>query len=234
MKILLICPNARPANTYARMIEELSADVRFATDIADALLIIQDFDVDITFIDSPSPESEPADMVATLRGARASAPVVVFYDRTDRLTLVRALNFGADDVVDKASGLDLQLARVRAVLRRAPNIGEDLIEIGPLKLDRLQKIATIADEQISLTNREYDILELLCRRKGTILSKEAVIQHLYNDVDAPGRKAIEVFICKLRKKLSDASNGGKFIETHWGQGYVLQDPVFPKRTAMSA
>ena len=78
---------------------------------------------------------------------------------------------------------------------------------------------------IHLTGKEYAILELLSLRKGTTLTKEMFLNHLYGGMDEPELKIIDVFVCKLRKKLSEATNGDSYIETVWGRGYVMQDPV---------
>jgi two-component system cell cycle response regulator CtrA len=77
--------------------------------------------------------------------------------------------------------------------------------------------------QVHLTNKEYAILELLAMRKGTVLTKEMFLNHLYSSMDEPEIKIIDVFVCKLRKKLSEASGGISYIETVWGRGYMLKD-----------
>jgi len=86
------------------------------------------------------------------------------------------------------------------------------------------RIATIDEKRLRLTTKEYDILELLSLRKGTTVTKEMFLNHLYGGKDEPALKVIDVFICKLRKKLSKATGGEQYIETVWGRGYVLRDP----------
>jgi two-component system, cell cycle response regulator CtrA len=85
-----------------------------------------------------------------------------------------------------------------------------------------------------LTSKEYGILELLSLRKGTALTKEMFLFHLYGGVDEPGHKIIDVFICKLRKKLAQATGGRHYIETVWGRGYVLRDPPEPAAATSAA
>ena len=82
----------------------------------------------------------------------------------------------------------------------------------------------MSGQSIHLTGKEYGILELLSLRKGTTLTKEMFLNHLYGGMDEPELKIIDVFICKLRKKLSTATGGDSYIETVWGRGYVLRDP----------
>src|SRR5437868_5621308 len=82
----------------------------------------------------------------------------------------------------------------------------------------------LGEEGVHLTDKEYQMLELLSLRKGTTLTKEMFLNHLYGGMDEPELKIIDVFICKLRKKLANASEGRNFIETVWGRGYVLREP----------
>ena len=96
-----------------------------------------------------------------------------------------------------------------------------------VKLD--QRLVTVDGNPVHLTPKEYEILELLSLRKGTILTKEMILHHLYGGIDEPEIKIIDVFVCKLRKKLAQATGGKHYIETVWGRGYALRDPTPPDR-----
>ena len=98
------------------------------------------------------------------------------------------------------------------------------IRINRLVVNPPSRIATIDEKRLRLTAKEYDILELLSLRKGTTVTKEMFLNHLYGGKDEPALKVIDVFICKLRKKLSLATGGEQYIETVWGRGYVLRAP----------
>ena len=87
------------------------------------------------------------------------------------------------------------------------------------------KTVEVNSQRVHLTGKEYQMLELLSLRKGTTLTKEMFLNHLYGGMDEPELKIIDVFICKLRKKLASATNGDHHIETVWGRGYVLRDPA---------
>jgi len=87
------------------------------------------------------------------------------------------------------------------------------------------RVVSVDDQPVHLTGKEYGILELLSLRKGTTLTKEMFLNHLYGGMDEPELKIIDVFVCKLRKKLAQATGGSHYIETVWGRGYVLRDPV---------
>jgi DNA-binding winged helix-turn-helix (wHTH) protein len=88
-------------------------------------------------------------------------------------------------------------------------------------------VALVEDRPVALTEKEYGIIELLSLRKGTILTKEMFLDHLYGGMDEPELKIIDVFVCKLRKKIAEATGGHHYIETVWGRGYVLRDPAAP-------
>ncbi|MCA9361476.1 winged helix-turn-helix transcriptional regulator, partial [Candidatus Kaiserbacteria bacterium] len=87
------------------------------------------------------------------------------------------------------------------------------------------KTVEVDGKPVHLTGKEYQVLELLSLRKGTMLTKEMFLNHLYGGMDEPGLGIIDVFICRLRKKLSEATKGENYIETVWGRGFVLRDPT---------
>ena len=99
------------------------------------------------------------------------------------------------------------------------------ISTGKLVVDLDTRVVSVDDRKVRLTKKEYSILELLSLRKGTTLTKEMFLNHLYGGVDEPELKIIDVFVCKLRKKLALATGGKHYIDTVWGRGYMLRDPV---------
>jgi two-component system cell cycle response regulator CtrA len=101
------------------------------------------------------------------------------------------------------------------------------IRTGKIVVNLEQRLVTVDGNPVNLTTREYEILEFLSLRKGTILTREMFLNHLYGDRDEPELKIIDIFVCKLRKKLAQATGGSHCIETVWGRGYVLRDPTTP-------
>jgi two-component system cell cycle response regulator CtrA len=99
------------------------------------------------------------------------------------------------------------------------------IRTGDLAVNLENRLVTVDGVTVRLSSKEYEILELLSLRKGTILTKEMFLNHLYAEMPEPEVKIIDVFVCKLRKKLAQASGGRHYIETIWGRGYILRDPV---------
>ena len=120
---------------------------------------------------------------------------------------------------------DELVARIHAVVRRSKGHAQSVIKTGDVLVNLDAKTVEVAGQRVHLTGKEYQMLELLSLRKGTTLTKEMFLNHLYGGMDEPELKIIDVFICKLRKKLASATHGEHYIETVWGRGYVLRDPV---------
>src|SRR5712672_854093 len=123
------------------------------------------------------------------------------------------------------SGFEVLRARIHAIVRRSKGHAQSVIQTGELVVNLDTKTVEVSAQRVHLTGKEYQMLELLSLRKGTTLTKEMFLNHLYGGMDEPELKIIDVFICKLRKKLANASNGKNFIETVWGRGYVLREPA---------
>ncbi|MCA1970093.1 MAG: response regulator transcription factor, partial [Rhizobium sp.] len=137
---------------------------------------------------------------------------------------VRGLGFGADDYMTKPFHKDELVARIHAIVRRSKGHAQSIIITGELIVNLDAKTVEVGGQRVHLTGKEYQMLELLSLRKGTTLTKEMFLNHLYGGMDEPELKIIDVFICKLRKKLANAAGGANYIETVWGRGYVLREP----------
>ena len=138
---------------------------------------------------------------------------------------VRGLGFGADDYMTKPFHKDELVARIHAVVRRSKERAQSVIQVGDLIVNLDTKTVQVNGARVYLTGKEYQILELLSLRKGTTLTKEMFLNHLYGGMDEPEMKIMDVFICKLRKKLFESSSGKNYIGTVWGRGYVLHEPT---------
>jgi two-component system, cell cycle response regulator CtrA len=126
---------------------------------------------------------------------------------------------------------DELVARIHAVVRRSKGHAQSVIQTGELIIDLDTKKVEVNGARVHLTRKEYQMLELLSLRKGTAITKEMFLNHLYGGMDEPDSKIIDVFICKLRRKLADSSGGNEFIETVWARGYVLSEPTALATTA---
>jgi len=124
--------------------------------------------------------------------------------------------------------------RIHAIVRRSKGHAQSVVQTGDLVVNLDTKTVEVNGQAAHLTGKEYQMLELLSLRKGTTVSKEMFLNNLYSGMDEPEIKIIDVFICKLRKKLANASSGKDYIETVWGRGYVLREPSEPEATLISA
>jgi two-component system cell cycle response regulator CtrA len=136
---------------------------------------------------------------------------------------VKGLSLGADDFITKPFDKFELLARMQAVTRRSKGFSQPTLHLGPIELNLDSRAVNVDGQEVHLTGKEYSVLELLVLRKGMVLNKEAFLNHLYGGMDEPETKIIDVFVCKLRKKLALAGGDG-LIGTVWGRGYVIREP----------
>lgn len=182
------------------------------------------YDYDIIILDLQLPDMSGFDVLKQLRVNKISTPILILSGSTQIENKVKGLGFGADDYMTKPFHKDELIARVHAVVRRSKGHSQSVIQTGKLTVNLDTKTVEVDGQRVHLTGKEYQMLELLSLRKGTTLTKEMFLNHLYGGMDEPELKIIDVFICKLRKKLQAAA-GQHYIETVWGRGYVLRDPL---------
>ena len=164
------------------------------------------------------------EVLRSLRVSKVRTPILILTGVESIEHKVRGLGFGADDYMTKPFHKDELVARIHAIVRRSRGHAQSVIQTGDLVVNLDTKTVEVNGQRVHLTGKEYQMLELLSLRKGTTLTKEMFLNHLYGGMDEPELKIIDVFICKLRKKLANASNGKNYIETVWGRGYVLREP----------
>jgi two-component system cell cycle response regulator CtrA len=198
------------------------------------------YDFDIIILDLRLPDIDGYEVVRRLRASRVQTPVLILSGRSDPTDKVRGLTNGADDYLTKPFNKAEMLARIHAIVRRAKGHSESVIRTGKLLVNMDSRSVEVDGQRLHVTGKEYNILELLSLRKGTTLTKEMFLDHLYGGIDEPELKIIDVFICKLRKKIATGTGGQHYIETVWGRGYVLKDPeprsetVIPPETTTAA
>lgn len=190
----------------------------------DGLEIGKLYDYDIIILDLILPDMDGMDVIRALRAARVETPVLILSGLNEPERKVRGLGVGADDYLTKPFDRAELVARIQAIVRRSKGHSQPVVQVGSLEVNLEARTAQMAGQPLHLTGKEYGILELLAMRKGTTLTKEQFLNHLYGGIDEPELKIIDVFICKLRKKLTQAAKGENYIETVWGRGYVLRDP----------
>jgi two-component system cell cycle response regulator CtrA len=196
-----------------------------STDLGeDGLEIGKIYDYDIIVLDLMLPDMHGLEVLKRLRDSRVETPVLILTGLGETGDKVKGLGVGADDYLTKPFDKKELLARIQAIVRRSKGHAQSVIRTGRLAVNLDAHTVEVDNQPVHLTGKEYGILELLSLRKGTTLTKEMFLNHLYGGMDEPELKIIDVFICKLRKKLSSATNGDNYIETIWGRGYVLRDP----------
>jgi two-component system cell cycle response regulator CtrA len=164
------------------------------------------------------------EVLRQLRLSRIATPILILSGSDDTESKIKGFGFGADDYLTKPFHREELVARIHAIIRRSKGHSQSVIETGQIAVNMDAKTVSVENLSVHLTGKEYQMLELLSLRKGTTLTKEMFLNHLYGGMDEPELKIIDVFICKLRKKLSQATGGENYIETVWGRGYVLRDP----------
>ncbi len=224
MRVLLIEDEPTTAKSIELMLATEGFNV-YTTDLGEEGLDLGKlYDYDIILLDLNLPDMHGYDVLKKLRTAKVGTPVLILSGMSEMDSKVRALGFGADDYVTKPFHRDELVARIHAIVRRSKGHSQSVIRTGKLAVNLDAKTVEVDGSRVHLTGKEYAMLELLSLRKGTTLTKEMFLNHLYGGMDEPELKIIDVFICKLRKKLSLACGGDNYIETVWGRGYVLRDP----------
>ena len=230
MRVLLIEDDSAVAQSIELMLKADSFNV-YTTDLGEEGIDLgKIYDYDIILLDLNLPDMSGFEVLRSLRVSRVKTPILILTGLAGIEDKVRGFGFGADDYMTKPFHKDELVARIHAIVRRSKGHAQSVIHTGDLIVNLDTKTVEVNGVRVHLTGKEYQILELLALRKGTTLTKEVFLNHLYGGMDEPELKIIDVFICKLRKKLANASNGKNYIETVWGRGYVLREPSAVERT----
>jgi two-component system, cell cycle response regulator CtrA len=190
----------------------------------DGIEVAKLYDFDVIVLDLRLPDIDGYEVVRRLRAARVATPVLILSGRSDTDDKVRGLMNGADDYLTKPFNKAELVARIQAIVRRSKGHSNSTIRTGKMIVNMDARSVEVEGRRLHITGKEYSILELLSLRKGTTLTKEMFLDHLYGGMDEPELKIIDVFVCKLRKKIAQATGGEHYIDTVWGRGYVLKDP----------
>jgi two-component system, cell cycle response regulator CtrA len=223
MRVLLIEDDSATAQTIELMLRAESFNIH-TTDLGEEGIDVgRIYDYDIILLDLNLPDMSGFEVLRSLRVSKVKTPVLILTGLAGIEDKVRGLGFGADDYMTKPFHKDELVARIQAIVRRSKGHAQSVIECGDLVVNLDTKMAQVNGTPLHLTAKEYQILELLSLRMGMTQTKDMVLNHLYGGMDEPEMKIIDVFICKLRRKLADASGGRDYIETIWGSGYVMRE-----------
>lgn len=223
MRVLLIEDEPAVARGIELILKSEGFNV-YCTDLGEeGVNLAKLYEQDIILLDLHLQDMNGLDVVRALRTAKVETPIMILSGSAEIETKVRTLGVGADDYVTKPFHRQELIARIHAVVRRSRGHAQSVIKTGDIVVNLDGKTVEVCGERVHLTGKEYQMLELLSLRKGTTLTKEMFLNHLYGGLDEPEVKIIDVFICKLRKKLNILAKDD-YIETVWGRGYMLRDP----------
>jgi two-component system cell cycle response regulator CtrA len=225
MRALLIEDDSATAQSLELMLESERFNV-YTTHLGEEGVDLGKlYDYDIILLDLNLPDMSGFEVLRSLRVAKVKTPILILSGIAGIGEKVHGFGFGADDYMTKPFNKHELVARIHAIVRRSKGHAESVIQTGDLVLDLDGKTVEMSGTRVHLTDKEYQMLELLSLRKGTTLTKEMFLNHLYGGMEEPELKIVDVFICKLRKKLAKTSNGKNYIETVWGRGYLLRAPT---------
>ena len=224
MRILLVEDDTATAKSIEMMLRS-EGYVCDTTDLGeDGLEIGKLYDYDIILLDLMLPDIDGYEVLRRLRASQVRTPILILSGLAELDAKIKGLGFGADDYLTKPFDKRELIARIQAIVRRSKGHSDSVIRTGKLAVNLDARSVEVEGQPLHLTGKEYGILELLSLRKGTTLTKEMFLNHLYGGMDEPELKIIDVFVCKLRHKLKASTGGDSYIETVWGRGYVLRDP----------
>ena len=225
MRVLLVEDDPSTARSIELMLGHANFNV-YVTDMGEeAVELGKLYDYDLILLDLNLPDMTGLEVLRQIRLARIATPILILTAEDSTELKLKGFGQGADDYLTKPFHRDELIARIHAIIRRSQGHAQSVIHTGRIAVNLDAKTVEAEGRTVHLTGKEYQMLELLSLRKGTTLTKEMFLNHLYGGMDEPELKIIDVFICKLRKKLAEATGGDNYIETVWGRGYVLRDPA---------
>jgi two-component system cell cycle response regulator CtrA len=223
MRVLLIEDDSPTAQSIELMLKSENLNV-YTTDLGEEGVDLgKIYDYDIILLDLNLPDMSGFEVLRSLRVSKVKSPILILSGLAGIEDKIKGLGFGADDYMTKPFHKDELVARIHAIVRRSKGHAQSVINTDGLCVNLDTKTVEVDGARVHVTGKEYQMLELLALRKGMTLTKEMFLSHLYGGLDEPEVKIIDVFICKLRKKLANASGGKDYIETVWGRGYVMRE-----------
>ena len=222
MRVLLVEDDPTTAKSIEMMLTHANLNV-YATDLGEeGIDLAKLYDYDIILLDLNLPDMTGHDVLRQLRLARIETPILILTGSDDTENKIRGFGFGANDYLTQPLQKEELVARIHAIVRRSKGHAQSIIWTGKVAVNLDTKTVEVECKSVHLTGKEYQMLELLSLRKGTTLTKEMFLNHLYGGMDEPELKIIDVFICKLRKKIAQATDNENYIQTVWGGAMCLK------------
>jgi two-component system cell cycle response regulator CtrA len=219
MRVLLIEDDVWIAQSITEALEAEGFHVDETDRGEDGLELSDLYEYQVMILDLGLPDMRGDEVLQNLRQKNTSMPELILSGDAEVESRLSCLHKGADDYLLKPFHMQELTARLQALVRRANGHSQNILQFGDLTLNLSARDVRVGDTRVDLTAKEYQMFELLCLRKGNVVSKESFLDHLYGGMDEPEMKIIDVFICKLRKKIEKAGAASPLIQTVWGRGY---------------
>jgi len=219
VRVLLIEDEVWISQSITEALEAEGFHVDEADRGEDGLELADLYEYQVMILDLGLPDMRGDEVLANLRQKNTNMPVLILSGDAEVESRLSCLKSGADDYLIKQFNMQELSARLQALVRRTNGHSQNILQFGDLTLDLSARDVVVGDTRVELTSKEYQMFELLCLRKGNVVSKESFLDHLYGGMDEPEMKIIDVFICKLRKKIEKAGAPAPLIQTVWGRGY---------------
>ncbi len=232
MRILVVSSDPTTVRTLGQVFSIAKIQMETVSSGDEAMELLSSYSFSLALIDMRQGETRGFDTIRNIRMRKDSTPIMVLAADQDAAVRVRCLNLGADDCMAKPVDQQEILARMQALVRRSGGFPSSQIIVDNMTIDLSTRDVWVNDQPVRLTEKEFQVLEALTLKKGHVLTKDHFLNYLYGGMDEPDAKIIDVFICKLRKKLISAG-AENLISTVWGRGYVLRDPADARQTADS-
>ncbi|MGF1569378.1 MAG: response regulator transcription factor [Nodosilinea sp.] len=223
MNVLLVEDEVKIASFVANGLREQGFVVDHCDDGSEGYALALERAYDVVLLDIMVPGKDGLAILKALRGAGRNVPVILLTARNELDDRLAGLNLGADDYIAKPFYVEELVARIHAVVRRSQGERQNLLVAGPLRLDRITREVTCADQTVELTAREFNLLEYLMRAPGRVLTRTQILEHVWGYAFTPGTNVVDVAIQRLRKKL-DPMAAAQWIESVRGVGYRFRPP----------
>lgn len=224
MRVLIVEYDLTSARGVALMLRSGGAVVDHAGTGEEGLAMVRRYDYDIVVVDLMLPDMEGFDVVRRMRAVCVEVPVLFLSGLCRPQAKVKGLALGADDILTPPFDQSELIARLQAAVSRGKGFSQRSLRVGNLQLSFDSSKVAVDQRPVQLTRQEHAILELLVVRRGMVLTTEDLLNHLYGGTEKPEMRIIDVFVCTLRKKLTQAGAEG-LICTVWGRGYMIREAL---------
>jgi two-component system OmpR family response regulator len=223
MHVLFVEDEARIANFVRAGLKEQGFVVDHCDNGDEGYTRAMDNEYDAIVLDIMVPGKDGLAILKSLRRKGQNVPVILLTARNELDDRLEGLNLGADDYLAKPFFVEELVARLHAVVRRSAGERQNLVSVGPIKLDRITREATCNQQGIELTTREFNLLEYLMRSPGRVFTRTQILEHIWGYDFNPNTNVVDVCVQRIRKKI-DSIGGAGWIESIRGVGYRFRQP----------